>query len=290
MAAPVPVQDEEVAAPTPRSATRTGAPGAGEHPGDGPGQPTPGRVGLLDAAAELGVHYQTVYRWVRSGALSATKRNGSYEVDATAVADLGRRRRSEVESPRPRRVRSFAPAANRLFSALVAGDETRAGELVDELAGAGVSLVDICDHVLAPALERTGEEWAAGRLTVAEEHRASAICARALGRWMRPAPGRPRGVIVVLGAPGDEHELPGVMATAVLRERHYRVHHLGTDVPDEDLERFLAGAAPDVVVITVTWPPVAEAAEQLAARLRAGGRCVLVGGPGATTAELLALV
>ena len=45
---------------------------------------------LSDAADELGVHYQTAYRWVRTGRLPARLVNGEYEVsrrDVRAVAD-----------------------------------------------------------------------------------------------------------------------------------------------------------------------------------------------------------
>ena len=40
----------------------------------------PPLIELRDAAAELGVHYQTAYRWVRSGQLPATMVAGKYAV------------------------------------------------------------------------------------------------------------------------------------------------------------------------------------------------------------------
>ena len=45
-------------------------------------------VSLRDAALELGVHYQTAYRWVRQGLLPAVKVAGSYEVTREAIAEL----------------------------------------------------------------------------------------------------------------------------------------------------------------------------------------------------------
>jgi MerR family transcriptional regulator, light-induced transcriptional regulator len=57
------------------------------------------------------------------------------------------------------------------------GDETLARHLFGRLAR-GVPLAELCDRVIAPALYRVGQDWAAGELTIAAEHRASAICER----------------------------------------------------------------------------------------------------------------
>lgn len=244
------------------------------------------RVSLTEAAESLGVHYQTAYRWVRRGVLPAVKVNGSYEVDPVDVELLRRDRLAPAPPPRTRRVRSWDPFADRLLDYLLVGDEARVRELFADLVGSGVSLVDLCDHVLAPALREIGERWARGELGVAEEHRASAICERALARWAPHPPGRPRGVAVVCSPTGEAHELPGLMATAVLRELHWRVHHLGVGVPVDSVERLVAGERADLVVISAISPWVSDDAGELACRLGAPGRRVLVGRPGLTMSEL----
>src|SRR3954462_4561429 len=45
-------------------------------------------VNLKTAAQRLGVHYQTAYRWVRSGQLVAVKVGAGYEVSEAAIARL----------------------------------------------------------------------------------------------------------------------------------------------------------------------------------------------------------
>jgi len=47
---------------------------------------------LRDAAEMLGVHYQTVYGWVRQGTLPARKTPRGYEVSEGDVRDLAARR------------------------------------------------------------------------------------------------------------------------------------------------------------------------------------------------------
>lgn len=246
------------------------------------------RVSLAEAAESLGVHYQTAYRWVRRGVLPAVKVNGSYEVDLADLEVLRRARQAPSPPPQRRRVRSFAPFTDRLLEQLMVGDEARVRDLIADLVETGVSLVEICDQVLAPALREIGERWSRGELGIAEEHRASAICERALARWAPHPPGRPRGVAVVCSPTGEGHELPGLMATSVLRELHWRVHHLGVGVPADSIESLVADERADLVVISATSRSVIRDTCELARRLAAPGRRVLVGKPGLTMADLAA--
>ena len=55
---------------------------------------------LRDAAATLGVHYQTAYGWVRQGVLPARKTSRGYEVSESAVHALAAQRAVGAE-PRP---------------------------------------------------------------------------------------------------------------------------------------------------------------------------------------------
>jgi len=87
----------------------------------------------------------------------------------------------------------------------MAGDETQARHDFGRLA-AGVPLAGLCDHVIAPALRRVGEDWAAGELSIAAEHRATAICERLIAARVHQPQGRPRGIAVTVPA---EHASPG---------------------------------------------------------------------------------
>jgi excisionase family DNA binding protein len=246
------------------------------------------RLSLRDAAVQLGVHYQTAYRWVRQGVLPAVKVGGSYEVTPEAIATLQLERATPSPPPAQRRVRDWSPFIERLVRSLLSGEEAAVRDELGKLIESGVTLVEICDRVMSPALIQIGTAWAGGEISVAEEHRASAICERVLGRWSPAPPGRPRGTVVVCSPPSDEHNLPGQMATAALRENHWRVHHLGTGVPPADIRSLVAAEAADLVVISVTWPPARPEAEAMAATLRADGRRVLIGAPGLTMADLVA--
>src|SRR5580693_3281254 len=113
---------------------------------------------LRDAAETLGVHYQTVYGWVRQGTLPARKTPRGYEVSEGDVLELAARRTAGVEPPRQIRVRDWAAQADRLYAVLVAGDETKARQDFARLAA--TPLPTLCDQVIGPTLGRIGTEWA----------------------------------------------------------------------------------------------------------------------------------
>jgi len=157
---------------------------------------------LREAAEALGVHYQTAYAWVREGTLPARKVGRGYEVGDAGVQALAARRRQGHEPPRPIHVRDWPAQAQALYAAITQGEETRARHQVERLAS-GVRVVDLCEQVIAPALRRVGDEWAAGRVSIAQEHRASAICERLLASQTRQPAGRPRGTAVVAPRPAN---------------------------------------------------------------------------------------
>ena len=79
------------------------------------------------------------------------------------------------------------------------------------------------------------------------------------------------------------------MATIALRADRWQVHHLGTQVPIDDLVEFSAAVSADVVVLSVTTP--AAAASGAAARTAMAGTNtrVLLGEPGLSLRDLLEL-
>ena len=245
---------------------------------------------LREAADALGVHYQTAYGWVRQGTLPARKTGRGYEVLDSDVLALAERRTSGA-APRPEiRVRDWPAQAGRLYDVIVAGDETLARHDVDRLA-VGVPVLDLCERIIAPALRRVGEQWAAGELTIAAEHRASAICERLIGARAHQPPGRPRGIAVTATPPAERHALPALMAAACLREDRWLVHHLAADLPVVDVIGLALDVGADVVVLSSAAAQTARAARRAAREISfsAPRLRVLAGRPGDTLSQLLTL-
>ena len=244
---------------------------------------------LREAAEALGVHYQTAYAWVREGTLPARKVGRGYEVGDPGVQALAARRRQGHEPPRPIHVRDWPAQAEALYAAITQGEETRARHQVERLAS-GVRVVDLCEQVIAPALRRVGDEWAAGRVSIAQEHRASAICERLLASQIRQPAGRPRGTAVIATPPGERHGLPALMAAACLREDRWLVHHLASDLPAAEAARLAGQVGADLVVLSSARSETARQARQAARAITATRPHlnVLTGQPGDSLHDLLA--
>ncbi len=242
---------------------------------------------LRDAADALGVHYQTAYGWVRQGTLPARKTPRGYEVSEGDVRDLMARREAGAEPPQEVRVRDWAAQADRLYAALAAGDETLARQDLARVA-AGTSLTGLCDQVIAPALGRVGTAWAAGELSIAEEHRATAICERLIAARVHQPQGRPRGIAVTTTPPDERHALPSMMAAACLREDHWHVHHLAADLPTAELIDLAGDTGADLVVLSSATTGAVRTASRQAREIRERlpQVRVLTGRPGDTLSRL----
>ncbi|HEX2087885.1 MAG TPA: cobalamin-dependent protein [Solirubrobacteraceae bacterium] len=160
--------------------------------------------------------------------------------------------------------------ADDYVAALLAGDATRARWLVDQaLADDGADVRDVYLGVLAPALEDIGDRWAAGELTVAHEHYATAVTAGILGVLaprirVPPESGR---LAVVACTPGELHALGAQMVTDFLEAEGWEVLGLGASTPAADLAALVDDERPDVVALSTSVPENLDGAADVLRRL-----------------------
>lgn len=196
-------------------------------------------ISLTDAAERLGVHYMTAYRYVRTGRLPATKVGAEWRV---SVADIDAMRTGESGAAGVGGPPAAGPGKGRrrrhdyhlrLEDRLLVGDEAGAWTIIENALTAGVDPEEVYLEVLAPAMARIGDDWAAGKVSISEEHRASVVMLRLIGR-LGPRfsrRGRKRGTVVVGAPPGDHHGVPLALAADLLRGAGFTVIDLGADTP-----------------------------------------------------------
>lgn len=206
------------------------------------------RLTLPEAAEELGVHYMTAYRYVRTGRLPAKRVGGAWEIDP---ADLRLVRRSGP-GVRRRPATGPGPSGPRLQARLVAGDEAGAWTLLEAALASEATPEDLLLELIAPTLRAIGTSWERGELSVADEHRASAVATRLISRLGARfgRRGVKRGTVILAGAPGELHALPVAIAANLLRWRGFDVVELGADTPAEALAEAVAGE-PDLVAVGI---------------------------------------
>jgi excisionase family DNA binding protein len=231
---------------------------------------------LHEAAEALDVHYMTVYRYVRLGLLDARKVGKQWRVTRDALDRFTVR--SESRGPE-----SDAPWAQRLESRMIAGDANGAWSVVEAALSAGHSPADVYADYLAPALRSIGDKWQSGELAVHDEHLASSVAARLIGR-LGPRfsrRGRPKGTVITAMPPGDDHGLSSAMIADIVRSVGYSVLDLGANTPVESLEATVARTDDLVAVcLSVVYDAALQDLSEMIAAVRreSPGVPVYVGG------------
>lgn len=188
---------------------------------------------LAQAAAALGVHYMTAYRYVRTGRLEAHYDGNQWWVNPAhleSTRTTGAPGRRSAVRPRPGR-----DYASDLLAALTAGDEATAWQIAQDALTAGMNPERIYLEALAPAMGEVGLRWTRGEATILQEHLATATATRLIGRLgpLFQRRGRRRGVTVLGAVGGDHHALPTALLADPLRGRGFTVVDLGANVPVE---------------------------------------------------------
>ncbi|WP_049558791.1 cobalamin B12-binding domain-containing protein [Nonomuraea sp. SBT364] len=171
----------------------------------------------------------------------------------------------------------------RLWTAATGGDEYAAAEAALAALDDGVPMETLLLDVVAAVQSRVGREWAADRLSVAQEHTATAINERVVAALVhhpsqreRPAPGR--GQVEVACIDGEWHAFPARLLAEVLRVRGWRVDYLGAQVPAPYLVAHLHRNNPDVVALSSSLAIRLPAAHSTITACQAAGLPVLAGG------------
>nr|WP_234337938.1 cobalamin-dependent protein [Streptomyces sp. NRRL WC-3725] len=171
-----------------------------------------------------------------------------------------------------------------LWQAVVHGDEYTAVDVVRRARADGVDEETLLQDVIAAVQERVGAEWAADRLTVAQEHAATALNERVIsglahyGHRRTGSGETPRGRVTVGCADGEWHALPTRLVAEVLRLRGWRVDYLGAHTPTRHLVSHLHNTGSEAVLLSATLPTRLPAAHAAVTACRAMGVPVMAGG------------
>lgn len=244
------------------------------------------RITLQEAADLLGIHYMTAYHHVRLGTLPAVRADGRWWV---ATSDIHQRQRQPAVPARGKRGQpDWQRHQERLERLLLAGDGAGAWRVVEGALAGGAEPAALYVDVLAPVLRDIGQRWSESRLTITDEHRATAAARRLVGR-LGPRfsrVGRPRAAVLLGGAAGDHHELPLTMLTDILRGSGYAVADLGPNTPVASFVDAAERTPSAAIGISIATDAAVREARATVKALRAAGRHepILVGGPAVTAA------
>ncbi|AXI75041.1 B12-binding domain-containing protein [Streptomyces bacillaris] len=168
-----------------------------------------------------------------------------------------------------------------LWAAVTGRDEYRAADLVLTALDTGISAETVLLDVIAPVQARVGRAWQADRLTVAQEHAATAIAERVIAALAHHPAHRPApygGRITVACVDQEWHALPARLLAEVLTLRGWRVDFLGAQVPTPHLVTHLHNTGADAVALSSSLATRLPTAHSAITACQAVGVPVLAGG------------
>jgi methanogenic corrinoid protein MtbC1 len=169
-----------------------------------------------------------------------------------------------------------------ILDSLERGETSEIGLRLDQ-SFALLGVDETLDAVVRPLLHTIGERWAAGDLTVAEEHLVSEAVRSRLGHLLGDVGGGVRGVAVLACAPGERHELGLMMAAIALRRDGWKVVYLGADTPLEDAVALARRVSARIVGLSLAMREHARTLEQaLATTSLPEGVSLVLGGSGSS--------
>ena len=143
----------------------------------------------------------------------------------------------------------------RYLDAQLAGDRRAALRIVmDEGLGAGLPVGRLQSEVVQAAQREIGQLWQQNRISIAQEHMATAISHVVLSRLFEEATPAERcgAKVVVACVEGEQHEFPARIVADFLELGGLDVRYLGANVPTDDLLHLVADERPDVLALSVT--------------------------------------
>ena len=178
--------------------------------------------------------------------------------------------------------------------ALLLGDRQTAAGIFNSLLQGGHSLLDLEVKLIQSALVDIGLQWQANKISVAQEHLATAtaqtIMANAFSKTRLKLPNGKKAVLACVE--GNDHALGIRMIGDALEVDGWEVQFLGANVPVTSLVEFVKNTNPNLVGLSISLPHQMAAARQTIQALRAqishNPPPVIVGGYAVNQFEVLA--
>jgi len=174
-------------------------------------------------------------------------------VPAAQAAELTIAARFAVSVGSGRKVprQDVSTAQEEIRRALGRFDETSAQRTLERLFAA-YTPTTVTRDVLLPYMHEVGEQWSAGRVTVAQEHFATNFF---VARLLALARGWDRGLgprALLACAPNEQHALALIVFGIALHELGWRITYLGADTPIDTLAEVADIIHPELTVIAAT--------------------------------------
>jgi MerR family transcriptional regulator, light-induced transcriptional regulator len=190
-----------------------------------------------------------------TGGLDEGGRAWVEQMVATAAAAASDTEASRPDGGAPPSGDDALAADRRLYmQAALSGHRATALTIALECVGRGLSVPDVYRDLLQPVQYEIGSLWEANRISVAQEHMATAITQYVVAQLHArlEAPAERKGRVVVTGVEGELHQVGGGMVADVLESAGWDVRFLGSHLPYRDILLAVQEHEPRILAISAT--------------------------------------
>jgi methanogenic corrinoid protein MtbC1 len=151
------------------------------------------------------------------------------------------------------------------LAAILNGQRQAALNVVEEALRTGHAPVDIYVNVFADALHRVGNLWEQNKISVAQEHMATAVTQYAIASiYPKLLPDGPlRGEMVVTGVAGELHQIGANLVADAMESKGWSVRFLGSNTPLPAVLQTIRENSAEVLCISTTLVANLPAAAEL---------------------------
>jgi methanogenic corrinoid protein MtbC1 len=170
------------------------------------------------------------------------------------------------------------------LAAILNGQRQAALNVIEEALRTGHAPVDIYVDVFAAALHRVGSLWERNKISVAQEHMATAVTQYAIASiYPKLLPdGPPRGEMVVTGVAGELHQIGANLLADAMESKGWSVRFLGSNTPLPAILQTVRECCADVLCISTTLvanlPAAAELIRSVSSDQQERGLRIVLGG------------
>lgn len=178
----------------------------------------------------------------------------------------------------------YGGLAMRYLGAAIGGDRAGASQTILAAVDSGVPVADVYLQVLQPAQMELGRLWQVNRISVAQEHYATAVTQMVMSQLYEHIFGAKKtGHSMVAACVGGELHEVGMRMVADMFELHgWDTHYVGASTPAKDVVETVALMHAEVLALSATMsfqmPEVAKVIDAVRSDPRTKDTKILVGG------------
>lgn len=148
----------------------------------------------------------------------------------------------------------FLEKGDLFYYHISAGSMTKAYELVKDMYDTGATFEDIYLKIFEYSLNKLGVLWELGLVNVAKEHQISASVEMIMAQLFLQIPRKKKlsKKAICFGINGEKHIIGIKMVSNYLEFRGIESYFIGSDIPYEDLIRYILDINPNTLFISVT--------------------------------------